>query len=108
MRMKNWLPDLPLLLLIILPLLTYWQTLQNAFVWDDDVHIVYNAYDYPNQEGGILKYWSPKPKLIYAPLTYTIWGLLKTDTAHPMPFHLLNVLAVPFVTLIIFSTSSTE
>ena len=94
MQIKSYRHYVQFFLLIFFPLLTFIQTLDHTFVWDDDIHIIHNEYDKPEKPQNIIKYWSPNPKLIYAPLTYTIWGLVKNDYTgklNPLPFHLINI-----------------
>lgn len=92
----------PFILLLLLPFITFWQTLHHDFVWDDDVHIIYNSYDTPDASHNILKYWSPKPKLIYAPITYTVWGMLKNGLPDPYFFHFTNIIVHTLAVIIIF------
>jgi tetratricopeptide (TPR) repeat protein len=103
MTIKRLSRYLPILLLILLPLVTFWQTLNHDFVWDDDVHIIYNDYDSLPSSKGLLKYWSPKPKLIYAPITYTVWGMLKSGKFSPAPYHLTNIIVHILTVLLVFS-----
>jgi len=84
--------------LVVLILLTFYQTTGHEFVWDDDIHIIDNSYDQIDPDVSLLKYWKSDDKLLYAPVTYSTWGLIKKlshfDPLHPDPlnFHLLNII----------------
>ena len=81
-----WLLALVLTLAVFLAYQPAWR---GGFVWDDDVHLLWNPVLQP---GGLLNTWIPGTNVNYWPLTsslyrigYEIWGL------NPLGYHLLNI-----------------
>jgi len=87
--------------IIILGLVLYARTVSYNFVWDD-TPLYLNSVNYP--ESGRLdslsKFWTPGKIPMYAPVTYTLWGVLASlstdDTSNqagmsPVLFHFTNV-----------------
>ncbi|MBN1326428.1 MAG: hypothetical protein JW996_00590, partial [Candidatus Cloacimonetes bacterium] len=99
---------LPVLIVIFMGVLIYSPAAKYDFVWDDEVHIVKNAYDTDIAEQGLEKYWLPHPKLLYAPLTYSIWALAKNFSLNeygvlrPGIFHQLNIIFHLVNTILIY------
>ncbi len=94
--------------LIITLLIVYVQITSHEFVWDDDVHITENAYDLNNDDSSILKYWRLDPRLLYSPVTYTFWNLLKrfsimlSGGIEPLYLHIFSIILHLFNVLLIY------
>src|SRR5262245_47347208 len=84
-------PALVVLLLVVATFVVYVPALRGGYVWDDDLHLLNNPVLQP---GGLARIWVPGTYINYWPLTFStywlenkLWGV-----AHPMGFHLVNVL----------------
>src|SRR5271170_6746175 len=77
--------------LLALTAITYWPSLHDGFIWDDDDHLTANpAMSLP---GGLHKIWTSVTFSRYYPLTLTtfwlqrrLWGL------NPLPYHAVNII----------------
>lgn len=87
--------------MIILPLLVFWKSTDNGFVWDDTI-LYLNKINYPpqNRLQNIDSFWFSKNNYMYAPITYSLWGIISTIStddktnelgANPKIFHLANL-----------------
>ena len=95
-------PIICISILVLLPLLLYWQTIHFEFVWDDiTFHLQLNPYLQKFTWDSLVKIWSRIYVGMYIPLTYTVWGFLKpigqlfsnTDQGfHGGVYHIANVL----------------
>ncbi len=80
-----------LLIIVLLGTLIYFDSLDNGFIWDDDVHIYKAAYI--KDPGGLTQIWFKNATPQYYPLSATllwfgdkIWGL------NPKGYHILSLI----------------
>ena len=79
------------LLLVGAVLAVYLPAVRSGYVWDDKLHLLDNPV---LKAGGLARTWVPGTYINYWPLTFStywledkLWGV-----AHPMGFHLVNIL----------------
>jgi tetratricopeptide (TPR) repeat protein len=79
------------LLLVGATLVAYLPALRAGYVWDDDLHLLNNPVLQP---GGLARIWVPGTYINYWPLTFSMYWLENAlwGVAHPMGFHLVNIL----------------
>lgn len=91
-----------LLVLFLVPIVVFWQSTGNGFVWDD-TGLYLNKTNYPEQNRlqNLDKFWFSGNQTMYAPVTYTVWGFISTISkednsnelgANPKIFHIANIL----------------
>src|SRR5215831_3407412 len=99
----SWLPRILVCLLILTPLVVFWQVHSHEFVlWDDPENISENPYLQALTLDHLLVLWRAPYQDLYIPLTYTLWSLTaavsRGTMAHPVAplnphlFHSLNLL----------------
>src|SRR5713101_8582651 len=72
----SWLPRLLIGLLILTPLVVFWQVHDHEFVlWDDGLHVYENPYLQALTFDNIKAFWRVPYAELYIPLTYTLWAL---------------------------------
>jgi len=88
---SRWGAALGALLLAVATFVVYLPALHGGYVWDDNLHLLDNPV---LEYGGLSRIWMPGTYINYWPLTFStywlenkLWGV-----AHPMGFHLVNVL----------------
>ena len=89
------------LLLIMLPLLAYWQATSFELVWDDKaIHLTENPYLNGASNVDLLHLWKGAYKGAYNPLTYMFWASLRPvgqvfssvgGPFNPFVYHLANI-----------------
>ena len=100
---------LTLALLILLPLLVFWQTRSFDFVWDDEVNVVGNRYLNPVTAANVIQFWREPYERLYIPMSYTIWAMIAPIAddgrggLNPVPFHVANVVFHVLSTLVVFA-----
>ena len=99
---KIWKKQIYILLLVIIGIVVFIKVLDFGFVWDDN-QLYLNKGNYP-EDGrlqNISKLWQPGKMPMYAPVTYTMWGIIaqlsSTDDSNdfklnPKLFHFVNLL----------------
>jgi tetratricopeptide (TPR) repeat protein len=99
----SWLPRILVCLLILTPLVVFWQVHSHEFVlWDDPENVSENPYLQALTLDHLLAFWRAPYQGLYIPLTYTLWSLTaavsRGTMAHaavplnPQLFHSLNLL----------------
>lgn len=87
-------------LLVIIPVVIYFQAIGFQFVWDDKP-IYLNNSNFPDNFsiGDYLKFWNPANPGMYMPVTYTFWTLgiilnkiFSNNLFNPAIFHSLNII----------------
>jgi len=88
---SRWREALLGLLLVAATGIAYLPALHAGYVWDDDLHLLNNPVLQP---GGLARIWVPGTYINYWPLTFTTYWLENAlwGVAHPMGFHLVNIL----------------
>ena len=91
-----------IVLLIVVGLITFSKVINFGFVWDDN-ELYLNKTNYPeaNKLQNISKFWTPGQMPMYAPVTYTVWGLIAQVSSEdetnnfklsPKFFHIVNLI----------------
>lgn len=99
---------IPLILLLLATLLTFHGVARLDFVaWDDDILIYENPYLNPVTPSHTLHFWQHPYRMLYMPLTYSVWAGLASSAHLPSerrtadayasslkawPFHVTNLL----------------
>ena len=100
------------LILVVLPVMVYWQTTSFDFVWDDEMaNLTENPYlNEPSYES-LLHLWTTPYLGLYIPVSYTIWGLLRPvgqlfsaegESFDPFVYHLANIVLHVLNGLLVF------
>ena len=98
--------------LILFPLAVFWHTAGYSFVWDD-IPLYLNKSNYPEQNrlANTGKFWTSSEQTMYAPVTYTVWGILSLMSepdnsnefgVNPRIFHIVNILVHIFNGILLF------
>jgi hypothetical protein len=65
------------LIIVLATAAAYWHLPWHQFtVWDDVENIPRNANFNPPSVDGILAHWREPHRMLYVPVTYTVWGSL--------------------------------
>ncbi|MDD5614048.1 MAG: tetratricopeptide repeat protein [Candidatus Omnitrophica bacterium] len=88
-------------ILIILPVLIYSKSVNNGYIWDDDVHIYKNAQI--KDFNGLKTIWSKNTTNQYYPLTITFfWLAEKAWGLNPKGYHAMSIVFHIANTLLLF------
>lgn len=96
------------LVLIIMPLIVFFQSVGFSFVWDDlPLYINNNHFPSENPFQNIFSFFVPKSNEMYIPLTYFFWSILSFCSGsefNPVVFHFFNIIIHTINGIIIYYT----
>jgi len=90
-----------IVILILLPLLIYSKSINNGYIWDDDVHIYKNSH--LKDLNGLKAIWIKNTTNQYYPLTITFfWIAEKAWGLNPRGYHTMSIVFHAANTLLLF------
>jgi tetratricopeptide (TPR) repeat protein len=99
---------LVIIIIVLMPLVVFWQTRNFEFVWDDEVNVAANRYLNPVTPENVLRFWQEPYERLYVPLTYTVWAISGVfarggNRLDPKVFHSANILFHILSALVVFA-----
>ncbi|MDQ6809243.1 MAG: tetratricopeptide repeat protein [Verrucomicrobiota bacterium] len=88
------------LTLVLLVIVTYAQVWHAGFIWDDDAHLTKNVCIVG--PAGFKEIWTTAEATYYPLVLSTFWLLHKCFALNPLPYHLANVIAHAFATVLLW------